>query len=77
MMNDDAIVLGKSATCFEYIDPATVTPLQNAVHNAGVQNVWQLRTEKRKLEGKRNELSAKRDEICAELQQEYILRCPR
>jgi dsDNA-specific endonuclease/ATPase MutS2 len=63
MMNDDAIVLGKSATCFEYIDPATVTPLQNAVHNAGVQ--------------KRNELSAKRDEICAELQQEYILRCPR
>lgn len=77
MSSSDSVLSETNAACFEYIDPTTVTPLQTAIQNAGVQNVWPLRVEKQKLEDRRNELSSKRDEICAELQQQYALRCRR
>ena len=62
--------------CFTYIDPATVMTIQDGARESSHNNVWSLRTEKQKLEARRNELSVKRDEVCAGLQEQYRLRCP-
>ena len=48
-----------SASCFTYIDYATVAPVQEAVRDTTQLNVWPLRSEKQRLETKRNALVIK------------------